>query len=508
MSERASQRLSAAAWWCVLVIAGVGPLLTTNLSGLGIGRYALTYDQHFLARAVLVVTLSFAALGLALLAVGAGRRSVRVAQPLILLAAFLGLATLSATLSPERTGSLLGQYAHYEGLVTLLAYGALVLAVMQVVTPARLRVFVRCSVVAGGLVAAHGVLQIAGLDPTNWTESTFTLTRSFASWGNPDFLGGYLVLPLAFSATLALTEESRLWRWVSGFAFGLVVLALIGTVTRGAWIAAAFALAVAVFALKRAGWRVVRAGGVASLLLPPVAFVALGGTHRVVNRVTSVAAPESDGGTGSRFDIWREALQIIGRNPLFGGGPDTFEATTARYRLTGAPLANDAHNHLLQLGVTAGVPAALALWGFFAWAMLGRREAVLSCRRDSDSALLVACWSGAAGVMVALMFGLSQTVSTAVMLVCVAVLLRVRTHETAVGSATAYGLASVALVAAFAAAFVGGVGLMADAEMMRARIAAHEGGERLSHAERAVELNPYNARYRRELTEARSAEAR
>lgn len=501
-SADSHNRWADVSWLFVLIIAGLGPLLTSNLTAFGM-RYPLTYDQHLLLRAVLVAVCSFAALGFASLSGDRGMPTSVHRWPMM---GFIALMFVSAGFSEWRGVSVFGDYAHYEGVFMFLAYVSLMAAVTQTVTDARLRLLARTIVVVGGVLSLYGLAQMLGADPTNWLSTTFTLTRTFATWGNPDFFGMYLVLPLSFSAVLAFSDESLAWRRLSAGIFGLVVLSLIGTVTRGAWLAGAVAIIVIVVGLTRSGWRPLRWQSAGIVGLAVAAFVAVGGTHRVVSRVSSLAV-NADTGVSSRFDIWRSALYTAGRSPLYGGGPDTFVESMTRH-FPGANVS-DAHNWLLQIAVTVGFPAALVLAWFFLWALSSTARRVIKPGPTATDALKLACWGAAAGLLVALALGVSQTVSTALLFCCVGVLLRDVAQFYELPRFTMWFSAVLMLSFALASAVFGGIAITADAHMMQARALANdrpkETAARLAHAQEAVELNPLYARYREELLEARQA---
>jgi hypothetical protein len=121
----------------------------------------------------------------------------------------------------------------------------------------------------------------------------------------------------------------------------------------------------------------------------------------------------------------------------------------------------------------------------------------------------VACWGAAAAVLVHLLLGVSQAVSTALLLCCLAVLLRRHAREIKLPRAALLASALMAMVLTVGAVVIGVRGIAADAEFMAARVAVHDGtGGRLAHARRAVELNPFYERYVKELAKAQAAEGK
>ncbi|HXL73046.1 MAG TPA: O-antigen ligase family protein, partial [bacterium] len=105
---------------------------------------------------------------------------------------------------------------------------------------------------AGAFMSLYGFFQVLGMDKYDWT--TRFDARAFATLGNPDYLGGYLValLPLAFILTLRTygqlpfgqkklvpaNQSQKSWFWLRGITLLLFVGLLITKVT-GSFIALA-----------------------------------------------------------------------------------------------------------------------------------------------------------------------------------------------------------------------------------------------------------------------------
>jgi tetratricopeptide (TPR) repeat protein len=106
--------------------------------------------------------------------------------------------------------------------------------------------------IAGGVMSLYGLVQVLGLDALNW--NTHFQTRAFATLGNPDYLGGYLValLPLAFIFTLrtygqmplgrgkitSATPSQKAWFWMRALTL-LIFVGLLVTKVVGSFIALA-----------------------------------------------------------------------------------------------------------------------------------------------------------------------------------------------------------------------------------------------------------------------------
>ena len=190
---------------------------------------------------------------------------------------------------------------------------------------------------AGALVALYAVCQYAGLDPIHWGTLPFAAGRAFSTFGNPDLLGTYLVLPLLVAPALTLTEDRNGWRVVYGLCFFLLAAAWVVAFTRGAWIGGIVGLALLTVAVVRGRVRLL-AGDLVSLAVAAAAVVvlvvrSLGSSSDLTNVATRFRSI-LDTGSGSaltRREIWKSAVQMVRDRPLVGHGPDTFRLVFRQY---------------------------------------------------------------------------------------------------------------------------------------------------------------------------------
>lgn len=259
----------------------------------------------------------------------------------------------------------------------------------------QLKQLVTVMLFAVTVVAAYGVYQYAiGIEtPKRWVVSEFeTLikTRVFSTIGNPNALGGYLVLFLPLALTLALDAKERAQRLLYGGAAALMFLCLLFTFSRGAWLGFLASLVLLAVWKDR---RILLALGVGLLALPVLMPAA-------VSRMLFIFSPEYLGMsyTWGRLRFWLTALAKMRAHPLFGAGLGTFGDTVAmRHNLPGAIWVD---NHYLKLGAEMGVPGLAAFLWLIREAIrtgaVGRREA-----RDSyHRSLLTGVTAGLAAVAV------------------------------------------------------------------------------------------------------------
>lgn len=189
------------------------------------------------------------------------------------------------------------------------------------------------------VVASDGLIRF-GLGRGIWATSG--VPRLIGILPSSTALGVYLAVALAGAATLALVGE-LLERRVARLVLGPLVLGVLLTFTRGAWIGVGVAL-LAVLVIQRR-WRIMAAlvgsGGAVLLLLALLQPLLL-------NRVLRLGE-----GTGTaRREIWTAALRAVSDSPLLGLGLDQFShVDPARYNIPQIRFLTLAHPHNLILDV-------------------------------------------------------------------------------------------------------------------------------------------------------------
>ncbi len=122
--------------------------------------------------------------------------------PLMILLFVMVLAT-SVSIDPHL--STWGQLYRYEGLVTVINYVFIYYVTVNFVRKEGDRnLLIGGILLISGLVAIYAVLQRFGIDIITWDPEVMDVTRSFATFGNPVFLGAYLTLVLPIAVVYAL----------------------------------------------------------------------------------------------------------------------------------------------------------------------------------------------------------------------------------------------------------------------------------------------------------------
>lgn len=490
----------------------VVPLLTSNLTAVGLFALPFTYDQTELPKAIAVLSLTWLGLLLAVVSTGPAGHLRRPAA-LLPLAGFLLVALLSAVFSVSPAHAFLGSYGRYGGWLTLATYATMYVYAVQVLGPSRWRIMARAAVYTGGVVSLYGLLQVAGIDPTDWLAVPFA-ERSFSTYGNPDFLGAYLVFPIGLGLALTLAEKDTRWRTLAAAATLLCLLCSVTTLARSGWIGAIVTVAIVLVGSRRTGAPVKRI--FVGLLVATVAVSAVMVLTSPVNPMSRVVTliGLSDPGVTGRMVIWRAGMQAFADRPILGSGPDTFFYAAEPYLHEHVERIDRAHNYPLQMLVTTGFMGGLLLFTFMVTVLIRSAPHAFRGVREYDADpgrtrafIYLGVWAAVVGFLAALLAGISLPGVSVFLWMSLGVLAYPLSSRTLLLQGVPRVAATSVLVLVLASAgYLSARALAADAVFLDARVAARSGGDYAGLMREAVRLNPIPERYQRELEIAESLE--
>jgi O-antigen ligase len=281
---------------------------------------------------------------------------------------FLAMLLLSTFLSPAVWPSLIG----YRKLWLV---GAFFVTYHLVRDPEEAGRLVSLLVMMAVAVAVYGIVQhftgidlakqLVGKDPT-LTPFWFGRDEGFRTKGfSPSGItyAHSLAFPLTFLTvrlfTPQLPRRERLL-WLGGW--GLMIFALLFSLTRGVWLA--YLGVLGVLAVVKGG-RAVLAVGVCGVLLTLFLF---GAGLGVRERVTQTFDLKANVG---RSQIWLANLDMIKERPWFGWGYGNYRKFREPYyqRYPQANTTAHAHNNFLQMWVDGGL-IGLGAFLFLCWVIL------------------------------------------------------------------------------------------------------------------------------------------
>ncbi|NLT35784.1 MAG: tetratricopeptide repeat protein, partial [Gaiellales bacterium] len=496
------------AWGAILAMVVLVPLVMTDFTLPGL-QTRLAFGSTGIVKLSVEIVLALVALGAWAWDLLRNGGCIRHTPLDWLILAWLGWVAITTVTSIHWPMSLFGLPGRYEGFLTFVVYALIYFLVLQFAdTPARVRRLAQALFLTSLIVSVYGLLQYAGVV---FVPEGMMGGRAFSTYGHPMYLGGFLVFTVTVSLGLALQEPRPIWRLFYWTGFALNELALIVTATRSAWASAVFSLVVLGIMVWRQRITVRPLDGFSFATCVALSAGLLWHVYRrdlIGGRGASLV--DFSTGTGrERTLYWQAAVDAIKERPILGWGSDTshiwfdrFTPLTWMRRVDSDFLsAEDAHNLPLQLASSVGVPGALLFFGIFAWAGIRSFHTVFSRASGSTGMIVGAFWAGAVGYLVHLLLAYSTVGITLFLWIALAVVL-VPTARTAAVRARKRGtLAAVALLVVLAIGIgYQGVVLAADSSYVAAEtedgMSSRPYDQRVESALRAVELNPYNYKYR------------
>jgi hypothetical protein len=212
-------RWGRVAWLCVLLVPVLVPFATLATTLFGLPVRPPTYDQFDLVKLSVLQVLVLIGLGAWGWSVVFEGARVYIPKGGLLIAALLAWGAVTTLTSVRPATALFGSYLRYDGQLTLVTYALLFFLAVQVLhEQGRLGRLAEALVIGGFVVSLFGVLQLLGWLSSAQAIDMFGPHRAYATFGNPNMLGGYLVFPLALAPALALTEGRtgrRVFWWVA-----------------------------------------------------------------------------------------------------------------------------------------------------------------------------------------------------------------------------------------------------------------------------------------------------
>jgi len=212
--------------------------------------------------------------------------------------------------------------------------------------------------------------------------------RPFATFGNPNFFAGYIVISLPIFFSMFLTER-REWRLLFGLGTLLLLLNLYFTATRAAWVGFIISLLIFLLLYKRIGgewWQKFQKQKLrflVPLLLILLLHFGLMSTNERYRKTIAASADKVHEILARRTErllIWRDTM-VMGLNNPLGVGIGAFHIYFPRYAsrdlLAILPqdrfIVNYAHNEFLEIWSETGfIGISIFLWTIFAFFAQGR----------------------------------------------------------------------------------------------------------------------------------------
>ncbi|HXI16046.1 MAG TPA: O-antigen ligase family protein, partial [Chloroflexota bacterium] len=300
--------------------------------------------------------------------------------------------------------------------------GLFLIAASVLTRQAQLTRLAVVTAVAGVITGAYSLLQSIKIDPFEWagyvgsTQAADVSGRPIGTFGNPNFLAGYLVLSLFVTAGATLHIRHIGGRAALLVAFLVQATALVITQTRGAWVGTlvgAVVFGTLVAALSGRRWQRWLLGGCAAFLLVLALLraaqpIAVPGSF--LARATSIVQP-TEFTAAVRLALWRSASVVWLERPLVGFGPDALgsvfqrtygpELAAAEGGAAGLTQYDRSENAVLDTLLATGALGGLAM---LAVGLVVARSVSLLTRRGGAAPLVAGATAALAAHLVAQQF--------------------------------------------------------------------------------------------------------
>lgn len=225
--------------------------------------------------------------------------------------------------------------------------------------------------------------------PGNWVDTAENIsTRAFSIIGSPNILGVIFVLLINFAIAKTLASKNIRNRIYYGSTSSIMLAGLLFTMSRGAWLAFAFALGI--FTIVLVPKLVVPLAGAGA------GFVLFGGglSERLLYMLSPVYLMKS--AAGGRLYRWAIGLELWSRNKLFGVGLGRFGGAVAMNNRL-APFYLD--NYYLKTLVEMGIYGVAGLVFIIICFVLFSVRAISNQTTTKGRIMTIGLFSGAMGVL-------------------------------------------------------------------------------------------------------------
>lgn len=320
---------------------------------------------------------------ISLLGILQGAFKIRKKTIPILIGVLLFIALLSTFTSLDVSRSIWGDSGRYEGLFMLMSYYIIFISSMLITSDKRKLFLLNAFILIGIIHCFYGICQRFDLFEGIVIDRYGNSVSGVA--GNPNFMGTYTVLLSGLASSFFYFSKNIKNRIMYLIALGIFLITLILTNAMSALFGVSI-MVIVFFAIiistwkkydnrseKLSSFKLLIAGSV--VIFCGIAGVIILTGNQYIGQVIEMMNDLKDLVTGGeitvesgarRFLVWKESLTLIPNYFLFGSGLDTFGLAYHGVFPVREEYFNKAHNELIQIVITQGVPALvcyLTLYG-------------------------------------------------------------------------------------------------------------------------------------------------
>ncbi len=321
------------------------------------------FDSYFMIKAAVLLLCTMLILVKWIIYEKNKRHQLEALHPIVRLGMLYWLlVALSMLFSVDKMNSLFGFSNRWDGFIILTCYIVLlfIASLYFEITEGNINLILGSGIVMS-FIGYLQFFQIFKIADYNYPLGN-AYSVAFGTMGNPNYMGSYLVIILTISTYLYLEKRNLRYFISSAFIYGSLLM----TMTRGAWLGALLAILILFryFILKFKRYKSVTALTATFFIITLILDLILNG--RIVLRFFSIffdfavmIGPEPDPAAGSfRLMLWLSVISGIPHNILFGVGMSNLVYVIKNYS-TSTFLSENAHNEMLHIAATTGVPSMI-----------------------------------------------------------------------------------------------------------------------------------------------------
>ncbi|MFH1772949.1 MAG: O-antigen ligase family protein [Patescibacteria group bacterium] len=282
-----------------------------------------------------------------------------------------------------------GSYYRQQGMYSLVSYFLFfILLILNLKDFKQIKQLIVAAIFSSLLVVIYGLIQYFYLDPLSWEENILVNNRIFSTFGQPNFLGHYLILIIPLSIySLFFIVKNFYYR----LALLILILAqftcLIFTYSRSAWLGfmSGLGLLIIIWLSVKNRWKTILYLFIAGLIIivcltvvnvkkfSPQAVSQL----NFINRISLANFLEGSGKI--RLYYWTAAIEELTKTSwtrlLFGYGPETansifvkyYQSEWGVYENINSSIPDRAHNAILDNALSFGLIGLLIILLFYSY---------------------------------------------------------------------------------------------------------------------------------------------
>lgn len=202
--------------------------------------------------------------------------------------------------------------------------------------------------------------------------------RTFATFFNPDFLAGFMVLIFPIALAWFLSRASSAASVLSGLAVLFIFANILTSGSRLGSLAVVGGLSL--FIVLGIASRTIGKAQLLRLmilLIPAIIIFSLAG-RPLAGRVTASSTKAEAHSGGFRIHTWKGTARMAATHPVNGTGLGTFEVAYPKYALVG--YTKLAHNSYIQLAGEAGTASAVVLLALLSFSTISVASVIIKKR--------------------------------------------------------------------------------------------------------------------------------